>query len=86
MIGRNKIVLCLYPNELRLPKELVIFILFTLSGRLGLMEVIWEYFTKERGFLLSPFHLPDLELVSKDGPQCITSLGVHALVYSPEPA
>lgn len=35
------------------------------------------------GFLLSPFHLPPSEPVSKDGPQCITSLGVHSLVYSP---
>lgn len=48
------------------------------------MAVIWDYFTKEMGFLLSPLHLPDLELVSKGGPQRLTSLGGHTLVYSPE--
>lgn len=83
MIGRNKTVSCLYPDELRLLKELVIYILFTPEGTLGLMAVIRGYLSEEMGFLLSPFHLPDSEPVSKDGPQHIMSLGVHAFVYPP---
>ena len=36
-----KTVSCLYPKELRLPKELVIFILFNPEGRLACMAVVW---------------------------------------------